>query len=151
MFLLKKKKKKKKKKEVTPVPVSGIWVEHALLTVFRLVASAILFVTRSESSFPVAIKAFHYLDVPWFIVLTPLLALHLRVPHLSRKLVWFNENENHFIFQFSDDGAPESNELTMSIESMVCRNFGNQVRNRDFQYVLHCVSVKEKDQIMHDL
>lgn len=24
--------------------------------------------------------------------------LHLRVPHLSRKLIWFNENENHFIF-----------------------------------------------------
>ena len=42
---------------------------------FLLVASAILFVTRSESSFPVAIKAFHYLDVPWFIVLTLLLAL----------------------------------------------------------------------------
>lgn len=39
-----------------------------------LVASAILFVTRSESSFPVVIKAFHYLDVPWFIVLTLLLA-----------------------------------------------------------------------------
>ena len=31
--------------------------------------------------------------------------LHLRVPHLSRKLVWFNEN--HFIFQFSDDGTLE--------------------------------------------
>ena len=58
----------------TPVPVSGIWVEHALLMAFLLVASAILFVTRSESSFPVAIKAFHYLDVPWFIVLTLLLA-----------------------------------------------------------------------------
>ena len=57
-----------------PVPVSGIWVEHALLSAFLLVASAILFVTRSESSFPVAIKAFHYLDVPWFIVLTLLLA-----------------------------------------------------------------------------
>ena len=77
--------------------------------------------------------------------------LHLRVPHLSRKLVWFNENENHFIFQFSDDGAPETNELTMSIGSMVCWNFGDQVRSRDFQYLLHCVSVKGKDQIMHDL
>lgn len=42
-----------------------------------LVASAILFVTRSESSFPVVIKAFHYLDVPWFIVLTLLLAFQL--------------------------------------------------------------------------
>ena len=77
--------------------------------------------------------------------------LHLRVPHLSSKLVWFNENENHFIFQFSDDGAPETNELTMSIGSMVCWNFGDQVRSRDFQYLLHCVSVKEKDAIMHEL
>ena len=33
--------------------------------------------------------------------------LHLRLPHLCRKLIWFNENTNHFIFQFSDDGAPE--------------------------------------------
>jgi len=76
--------------------------------------------------------------------------LHLRVPHLSCKLVWFNENENHFIFQFSDDGAPETSELTMSIGSMVCWNFGDQVRSRDFQYLLHCVSVKEKDEIMND-
>lgn len=43
-----------------------------------LVASAILFVTRSESSFPVVIKAFHYLDVPWFIVLTLLLAKKIK-------------------------------------------------------------------------
>ena len=62
-----------------PVPVSGIWVEHALLIAFLLVASAILFVTHSESSFPVAIKAFHYLDVPWFIVLTLLLALDCKI------------------------------------------------------------------------
>ena len=77
--------------------------------------------------------------------------LHLRVPYLSCKLVWFNENQNHFIFQFPDDGAPEKSELTMSIGSMVCLNFGDQVQSRDFQYLLHCVSVKEKDQIMHDL
>lgn len=77
--------------------------------------------------------------------------LHLRVPHLTRKLVWFNENENHFICQFSDDGAPETSELTMSIGSLVCWNFGDQVRSRDFQYLLHCVSVKEKDDIMNDL
>ena len=32
--------------------------------------------------------------------------LHLQLPHLFRKLVWFNDNTNHFIFQFSD-GAPE--------------------------------------------
>ncbi|PFX15034.1 hypothetical protein AWC38_SpisGene20770 [Stylophora pistillata] len=53
--------------------------------------------------------------------------LHTRVPHLPCKLVWFNENENHLIFQLSDDGAPETNELTMSIGSMVCWNFGDQV------------------------
>ena len=41
--------------------------------------------------------------------------LHLRVQHLSKKLNWFNEMENHFIFQFSDDGAPETSDLTMSI------------------------------------
>ena len=39
--------------------------------------------------------------------------LHLRLPHLSHKLIWFNENTNHFIFQFSDDGAPESSQLTI--------------------------------------
>ena len=50
---------------------------------FLLVASAILFVTRSESSFPVAIKAFHYLDVPWFIVLTLLLAEKQFTPYKS--------------------------------------------------------------------
>lgn len=77
--------------------------------------------------------------------------LHLRVPHLARKLVWFNENENHFICQFSDDGAPETSELTMSIGSMVCWNFGDQLRSRDFQYLLHCVSVKEKENIMREL
>ena len=77
--------------------------------------------------------------------------LHLQVPHLSQKLVWFSENEKHFIFQFSDHGAPETSELTMSIESMVCWNFGDQVRSRDFRYLLHSVSVQEKDQLMHDL
>ena len=77
----------------SPVPVSGIWVEHALLTAFLLVASAILFVTRSESSFPVAIKAFHYLDVPWFIVLTLLLAWWqcsvLPRPYFRRRRLFF--------------------------------------------------------------
>ena len=37
-----------------------------------------------------------------------------RIIHLTNSLyslrnclIWFNGNENHFIFQFSDDGAPE--------------------------------------------
>ena len=41
--------------------------------------------------------------------------LYLRLPHLCRQLVWFNGNTNHFVFQFSDDGAPETSQLTMSI------------------------------------
>ena len=39
-----------------------------------------------------------------------------------------------FSFQFSDDGAPETSQLTMSIGS----------RSREFQYLLHCVSLGEK-------
>lgn len=37
-----------------------------------------------------------------------ILDLHLRVPHLTTKLVCLNDLENHFAFQFSDDGAPET-------------------------------------------
>ena len=44
--------------------------------------------------------------------------LYLRLPYLSCKLIWFNDNINHFIMQFSDDGAPESSQLTMSIGSL---------------------------------
>ena len=77
--------------------------------------------------------------------------LHLRLPHLSRKLTWFNENTNHFIFQFSDDGAPESSQLTMSIGSLTCWNFGDRVRSRDFQYILHCVSLGEKHEVLESI
>ena len=77
--------------------------------------------------------------------------LHLRLPHLSRKLIWFNENTNHFIFQFSDDGAPESSQLTMSIGSLTCLNFGDRVRSRDFQYILHCVSLGEKHEVLESI
>ena len=43
-----------------------------------------------------------------------ILDLHLRVQHLSKRLTWFNDMEYHFIFQFSDDGAPKTSDLTMS-------------------------------------
>lgn len=43
---------------------------------------------------------------------------HLRIPHLAKKLVWLNKLENHLIFQFSDDGASETSQMTMSIESL---------------------------------
>lgn len=77
--------------------------------------------------------------------------LHLRVPHLTKKLVWFNDLENHFIFQFSDDGAPETSQLTMSIGSLTMWNLGDRVRSSDFQYLLHCVSLGEKDEILENL
>jgi len=77
--------------------------------------------------------------------------LHLKVPHLANKLVWFNELENHFIFQFSDDGAPETSQLTMSIGSMTLWNLGDRVRSRDYQYLIHCVSLQEKHQVLEDL
>ena len=58
-----------------------------------------------------------------------ILDLHLRLPLLQRDLVWFNENKCHFIFQFSDDGAPETSELGMSIGLLTCWNFGSRVRS----------------------
>jgi hypothetical protein len=39
----------------------------------------------------------------------------------------------------------------MSIGSLTLWNFGDRVRSRDFQYLLHCVSVEEKHQILEDL
>ena len=67
--------------------------------------------------------------------------LHIRVQHLAKKHIWFNELENHFIFQFSDDGAPGTSELTMSIGNLNMWNLGDRVRSRDYQYLLHYVSL----------
>ena len=74
--------------------------------------------------------------------------LHLRLPHLCRQLVWFNGNTNHFVFQFSDDGAPETSQLSMSIGSLTFWNLGERVRSREFQYLLHCVSLSEKHGVL---
>ena len=74
--------------------------------------------------------------------------LHLRLPYLCRKLVWFNDNTDHFIFQFSDNGAPKTSSLTMSIGSLTFWNLGERVRSREFQYLLHCVSLGEKHEIL---
>lgn len=73
-----------------------------------------------------------------------MLDLHLRVSHLSKRLVWYNKVANHFILQFSDDGAPETGQLTMSIGSLTSWNFGDRVTSPDFQYLLHCVSLDGK-------
>ena len=74
--------------------------------------------------------------------------LHLRLPHFFRKLVWFNDNTNHFVFQFSDDGAPETSQVSMSIGSLTMWNLGERVRSREFQYLLLCVSLSEKHDIL---
>ena len=74
--------------------------------------------------------------------------LHLQLPHLCWQLTWFNENNNHFIFQFSDDGTPETSQLTMSIGSLTLWNLGEQVRSREFQYLLHCISLGEKHKML---
>ena len=78
-----------------------------------------------------------------------ILDLHLRLPRLQKDLI--NGNKCHFIFQFSDDGAPETSKLGMSIGSLTCWNFGSTVRSREFHYFLHYSSVSEKDAVMEDL
>ncbi|KAK3732672.1 hypothetical protein QZH41_007977 [Actinostola sp. cb2023] len=50
-----------------------------------------------------------------------------------------------------DDGAPETSQLTMSIGSMTLWNLGDRVRSRDYQYLIHCVSLQEKHQVLEDL
>ena len=70
---------------------------------------------------------------------------------LKQNLIWFKGNENHFIFEFSDDGAPEKKDGSMSIGTLTPWNLGSLVRSRNYNYLLHSVSVPEKDQICNDL
>ena len=77
--------------------------------------------------------------------------LNLRLSHLRSKLVWFNDQEGVFVVQFSDDGAPETNDLTMSLGTLTLWNFGSLVRSRAKQYLLHALSVAEKDEVMGEL
>ena len=39
----------------------------------------------------------------------------------------------------------------MSIGSLTCWNLGDRVRSREYQYLLHCLSIEEKDPVMQDL
>jgi hypothetical protein len=77
--------------------------------------------------------------------------IHLRLPHLCQQLVWFHGNANHFVFQFSDDGAPETSQLSMSIGSVTFWNLGKRVRSREYQYLLHCVSLGGKHEALQSL
>lgn len=57
-------------------------------------------------------------------LITMICDLHIKVDALRKNLIWFNNNINHFVAQFSDDGAPESSETTMSIGSLTLWNLG---------------------------
>ena len=80
-------------------------------------------------------------------LITMVIDLHLKTKVLREKLLWFNGIENHFICEFSDDGAPETKEATMCIGSLSFWNFGSRIRSREFQYLLHAISANEKDEI----
>lgn len=82
-----------------------------------------------------------------------ILDLQLCLPYFRDRLIWFNENVNHFIIQFCGDGAPETSDLSMSIGSLTGTiwNCGDKVRSRDYQYLLQCLSASEKDRVMEDL
>ena len=70
-----------------------------------------------------------------------ILDLHLRLSYLKNRLIWFNDNVYHFIVQFSDDSVLETSDLSMSIGSLTLWNFGYKVRSRDYQCLLHCLTV----------
>ena len=82
---------------------------------------------------------------------TMMLDLHLSVPSLFQKLLWFNDEKNHFVIEFSDDGAPESKYTTMSIGSLTLWNVGSRVRSREYHYILHSISCGEKEEVLADL
>ena len=67
--------------------------------------------------------------------------------HLRCKPIWFNDKRNNFILQFSDGGAPESSQLIMSIKWQP----NDRVRSRDFQYILHRVSLGEKYEVLQSI
>ena len=75
----------------------------------------------------------------------------LRLPRLHKQLIWFKGNKYHFIFQFSNDRAPETSELAMSIGTLTCWNLGSRVRSREFHYLLNFLSVSEKESVMEDI
>ena len=74
-----------------------------------------------------------------------ILNLHLRTESLFKKLIWFKNNINNFVIEFSDDGASESKDEGMCFGSLTCWNFGKRIRSRSFHYPLHTITANEKD------
>ena len=66
----------------------------------------------------------------------------------TRLIQWY---QNHFIFEFSDDGAPESQKESMCIGSLTCWNFSKRVRSRYYHYPIHMMTAKEKDDAVSNL
>ena len=77
--------------------------------------------------------------------------MHLKVKSLRSELLWLGGRTNHFIFEFSDDGAPESRDKTMTIGTLTSWNFGSRTRSREYQYTLHGVTCCEKDPVMEQI
>ena len=77
-----------------------------------------------------------------------MIKLHLSVPKLKEKLKWFNDMMNHFIVEFSDDGAPECKDTTMSVGTLSLWNLNSRIRSREYQNPLHAISCCEKDSVM---
>ena len=84
-------------------------------------------------------------------LVTMIADVNLKVKANKSNLIWFNKIENHFIVEFSDDGAPESKEGTMTVGSLTLWNFENRIRSRDYHYPLHLLSVDEKNAICVNL
>ena len=74
-----------------------------------------------------------------------ILDLQLRTESLFKKLIWFKNNINNFVIEFSNDGAPESKDEDMCIGSLTCWNFGKRIRSHSFHYTLHTITANEKD------
>ena len=73
------------------------------------------------------------------------------MPHLRARLNWFNDEENSFVIQISDDDEPEISDLSMSPATLTLWNFGTLVRSRKIEYLLKELSTSEKDKVMADL
>ncbi|CAH3170305.1 unnamed protein product [Porites lobata] len=65
--------------------------------------------------------------------------------------VYDAEQEYYFIFQFSDDGAPEKSEPAMSTGTLTRWNLGSRVKSREFHSLLNFLSVSEKESAMEDI
>ena len=80
-----------------------------------------------------------------------MLNLNMEVPSLMGQLQWFKGQEHHFVIQFSDDGAPEAKDTTMTIGSLTLWNVGSRARSREYHYLLHTISCKEKEDVAFNL